>query len=85
MTTTGRLLATYNLISTVRFPTRSLNGSISATGNIFIDISHKGKYTLYSLINGLSDHDGRIIQLESINMQKQPMNFELHETLTSTI
>jgi len=43
--------------------------------NIFIDISHKGKYTLYPLINGLSDHDGQIIQLENTSMQKQPSEF----------
>jgi hypothetical protein len=65
------LLATYNLISTVRFPTRSLNGSISAIDNIFIDKSYKGKYTLYPFINGLSDHDGQIIQLENISMETQ--------------
>jgi exonuclease III len=51
------LLATYNLISTVRFPTRSLNRSVSAIDNIFIDKAREGKYTLYPLINGLSDHD----------------------------
>jgi len=62
------LLATYNFISIVRFPTRSLNGSISAIDNIFIDISHKGKYSLYPLINGLSDDDRQIIQLENISM-----------------
>ena len=38
------LVATYNLISTVRFPTRSLNGTASAIDNIFIDISHSGIY-----------------------------------------
>jgi len=65
------LLATYNLISTVQFLTRSLNGSISTIDNIFIDKSHKGKYTLYPVINGLSDHDGQIIQLENISMQTQ--------------
>jgi hypothetical protein len=65
------LLATYNLISTVRFPTRSLNGSISATDNIFIDISHKGKYTLYPLTNALSDQNRQIIQLENISMKTQ--------------
>jgi exonuclease III len=31
------LLTSYNLISTVRFPTRSIYGTSSATGNIFID------------------------------------------------
>jgi len=71
------LLATYNLISTVRFPTRSLNGTASAIDNIFVDISHRGKYTIDPFINGLSDHDGQIIKLENIYMQKQ-----LHETRT---
>jgi exonuclease III len=66
------LLATFSLISMVQFATRSLNGSISETDNIFIDIFRKGKYTLDPLINGLSDHDGQIIQLENISMQTQP-------------
>ena len=65
------LLATYNLISTVQFPTRSLNGLISAIDNMFIDKSHKGKYTIYPFVNGLSDHDGQIIRLENISMQTQ--------------
>jgi exonuclease III len=66
------LIATYNLISTAQFATRSLNGSNSAIDNIFIDTSHCDKYTLAPLINGLSDHDGQIMKLEKINMQKQP-------------
>ena len=33
------LLATYILKSTVNFPTRILNGSITAIDNIFIDLS----------------------------------------------
>jgi hypothetical protein len=57
------LLATFNLQSTVRFPTRSRNGPISAIDNIFIDISNNDKYSLYPLINGLSDHDGQVIHL----------------------
>jgi len=61
--------------STVRFPTRILSGSISAMVNIFIDISHKSKYTLYPLINGLSDHDGQIIQQEITSIQKQSSEF----------
>jgi endonuclease/exonuclease/phosphatase family metal-dependent hydrolase len=70
------VLATYNLISTVQFPTRSLNGSISAIDNIFIDKSHKGKYTLYPFVIGLSDHNGQIIQLENISMQTQSSKSE---------
>jgi exonuclease III len=65
------LLATYSLTSTVQFPTRSLNGSISATDNLFIGIYHKSKYTIYPLINGLSDHNRQIIQLEIISIQTQ--------------
>jgi len=71
------LLATYNLRSTVRFPTRSLNGTATAIDNLFIDLSHSGKYNLNPHTNGLSDHDGHIINLENISMQKQP-----HETKT---
>jgi hypothetical protein len=55
----------------VHFPTRSLNVSISAIDIIFIDITHRGKYTLYPLINGLSDHNGQIMHLDSISMQTQ--------------
>ena len=37
------LFATYNIISTAKFPTRSLKGSATAIDNIFIDKSHSGK------------------------------------------
>jgi len=67
------LLATYeyNLISTVRFPTRSTNGTISAIDNVFIDVSHIGKYTTCSFINGPSDHDAQVIKLENILTQNK--------------
>ena len=65
------LLATFNLVITVHFSTRSLNGSSSAKDNIFIDRTHIGKYTVYPLINGLSDNDGQIIKLDNISMQTQ--------------
>ena len=55
------LLTIYNLISTVRYPTRRMNGSNSAIDNIFIDLSHDGTYTLYPIINGLSDNNGQIL------------------------
>jgi hypothetical protein len=63
------LLTSYNLISTVRFPIRSINGTSSAFDNIFIDNMHVGNYTLHPLINGLSDHDGQILQLRNINIR----------------
>jgi len=71
------LLTTFNLVSTIYFPTRTLNGAISAIDNIFIDITHKGKYFINPLINGLSDHDGQIIQLENIACKHNQMILEL--------
>jgi exonuclease III len=65
------LLATYNLISTIGFPTRITNGSASAIDNIFIDISHIGRYTACPVINGLSDHDAQVIRLENIFTHKK--------------
>jgi exonuclease III len=55
------LLATYNVTSTVYFPTRIVDNSISMIDNIFIDISRN--YTIKPLINGLSDHDAQIISI----------------------
>lgn len=65
------LLATYNLISIVQFPSRSTDGTISAIDNIFIDISHISKYTICSFINCQSDHDAQVIKLENILTQNK--------------
>jgi hypothetical protein len=65
------LLATYNLVSTIEFPTRITNGSASAIDNIYIDISHIGSYTACPVINGLSDHDAQVIRLENIITHKK--------------
>jgi hypothetical protein len=62
------LLTSYNLNSTVRFPTRNANRTCSAIDNIFIDKMHVCNHTLHPLINGLSDHDGQILQLRNINI-----------------
>ena len=58
------LLATYNLRSTVHFPTRIVNNSISMIDNIFIDASRN--YTTEPYINGLSDHDAQILTIHNI-------------------
>jgi hypothetical protein len=42
-----------------------------ATDNIFIDISHIGRYTVCPVINGLSDHDAQVIRLENIFTHKK--------------
>jgi hypothetical protein len=63
------LLATFNLTSTVYFPTRVQNGVASAIDNIFIDVFKNENYTIYPHINGLSDHDAQIINLNNLNTQ----------------
>jgi len=59
------LLITYNLTSTVNFPTHIQKNSATAIDNIFIDTSKMGNYTISPIINGLSDHDAQIITLYS--------------------
>jgi hypothetical protein len=58
------LLASYNLKSTVNFPTRIINVSSTAIDKIFIDLSRN--FTINPLINGLSDHYAQLLKLEKI-------------------
>jgi len=60
------LLGTYNLISTVYFPTRTVNNSATLTDNIFID--NRIHYTIKPSINGLSDHDAHLITLNNFSL-----------------
>jgi hypothetical protein len=55
------LLGTYNLSSTIYFPTRIVNKSITLIDNIFID--NRRNYTIIPCISGLSDHDAQLITL----------------------
>jgi hypothetical protein len=48
------------------FPTRIQKKSSTAIDNIFIDISKKEEYRIYSLINGLSDHNTQLITIYNI-------------------
>jgi len=50
------LLRTYNLTSTVDFPTRSQKISNTAIDHIFIDTATRS-YSICPITNGLSDHD----------------------------
>jgi hypothetical protein len=60
------ILASYNLLSTVNFPTRIQNGSATAIDNIFVDAFLQGNYVIYPLFNGLSDHDAQLIVLTEV-------------------
>jgi protein involved in ribonucleotide reduction len=60
------LLATYKLISTIKYPTKCSSRSNTTIDNIFIDFIHKNAYSTYPIINGLSDHDGQLIQFHNL-------------------
>jgi hypothetical protein len=60
------LLGTYNLISTMYFPKRIANNSITLLDNIFID--NRRKYTIKPCVNGLSDYDAQLITLNNFSL-----------------
>jgi len=57
------ILHSYNLAGIVEFPTGFVLNFQTAIDNVFIDTSTIGKYILYPLINGLSDHDAQLLIL----------------------
>jgi hypothetical protein len=61
------LLKSHNLFSIVKFPTRTYKNSSSAIDNIFIDITKIDTYEVIPVINGLSNHDAQIINLNTLN------------------
>jgi phosphomevalonate kinase len=64
------LLLSYNLYSTVNFPTTIHNNSVSATNNIFIDKVKYENYVIHPLVNGISDHNAQIITINDITVDK---------------
>jgi hypothetical protein len=65
------LLFSFNLYSTVNFPTKIYNNSITAIDNIFIDKVKYENYSIHPLVNGLSDHDTQIITINNITVDKR--------------
>jgi len=57
------VLHSYNLAGIFKFLTRFALNSHTANDNVFTDTSTTGKYDLYPLINGLSDHDAQLLIL----------------------
>jgi exonuclease III len=70
--TLDSLLASYNLCSTVNFPTRVTNTSATATDNYFIDNHRNEIYSIHSLSNGLSDHDAQVLTLNNLELVNSP-------------
>jgi exonuclease III len=64
------VLHSYNLSSIVKFPTRIGLNSHTAIDNVFIDTSSIGKYDLYPLTNGLSDHEAQLLIINKTETDK---------------
>ena len=56
------LLASFNLFSMIKFPTRISNNSCTLIDNIYIN-TNGCTFSVCPLVNGLSDHDAQIITL----------------------
>jgi hypothetical protein len=70
------VLHSYNLAGIVKFSTKFDLNSHTAIDNVFIDTSTIGKYDLYPLINGLSDHDTQLLILN--NGQKKEKEYHTY-------
>jgi hypothetical protein len=60
------LLQSYNLFHVVDFPTRINKDSSSAIDNIFVDYSRLNTFQVFSLANGLSDHEAQYLCVNNI-------------------
>jgi hypothetical protein len=78
------LLRTYNLISTVNFPSKVQGNSATAIDNIFIDITRLDNYSMRPIINGLSNHDAKSIILNTIKMRVHVKQFKLIRKVKNT-
>ena len=65
------ILHSYNLAGTIKFPTGIGLNSHTTTDSVFIDTPTTGKYDLYPLINGLSDHDTKLLILNKGQKQEK--------------
>jgi len=54
----------------IDFPTRMTKVSSSTTDNIFIDYSRINSFKVFSLINGLYDHEAQYLQVNNIFVQQ---------------
>jgi len=63
------LLASYDLYSTVDFPTRINNCSSTTINNIFTDKFKNTNFTINPLPDGLSNHDAQTLILHNIKIQ----------------
>ena len=70
------LLASYNLFSTVTFPTRITSNTSTLIDNIYVNVD-SCKYKVFPFINGLSDHDAQIMEILNIYYVNSKKHYEL--------
>jgi hypothetical protein len=75
------VLLAYNLVCVVTFPATVGLNSHTANDSVFIVISAIGKYGIFSLINGLSDHDTQLLIISEV----QKWEKECHTYIRRTI
>lgn len=73
------LLTSYSLCSKVKFPSRIQNNSQSAIDNIFINTFKFSSFSVYPIINGLSDHDTQCIVIHNIFEQNSNSYFHFNK------
>jgi hypothetical protein len=78
------LLTTYNLFSTVNFPTRIRNGCNTAI-DIFINIFTNDSFSVCALTNGLSDHDAQVISLSNFNIPDNKNAFYIYRKINTQL
>ena len=68
------ILASFNLFTAVKFPTRIFKDTTTQIDNIYVNI-YKLDFSVYPVINGISDHDTQNITLTdiSISIPKQSL------------
>jgi hypothetical protein len=69
------LLTSYILCSIIDFRTRIHNNLHTMIDNTFINKFESENYSVYPLINGLSDHDAQVLSLLILLYQMTEMNF----------
>jgi hypothetical protein len=68
------LLGTYNIMHMVDFFTRFQNCHLSATDNVFVDISRLQSYMIFPCFNALSDHDAPCLISNKSFFKTKPKN-----------
>jgi hypothetical protein len=70
------MLLSYNLSSTVNFPTRVPNNYSSAIDDVFIDKSKLKNYKEERLINGLYHYEAQLVEINDTGLQSHSQQYQ---------